>query len=97
MTDSIRSRTARALLLGALLILSAGVSAREARLQGPNGDGGTCPEVAAVDTDTAPAPAASKRAAVREKPKATPMSRGGSGGESTTRPRWHSILPGMFR
>lgn len=95
MTDSTRSRTARALLFGALLALSAGASAREARLQGPNGDGGTCPEAAAEVEADAPAPTAHKRAANRDKAKATPMVR--SGGEGATRPRWHSILPGMFR
>ena len=95
MTDSIRSRTARALLFGALLALSAGAGAREARLHGPNGDGGSCPEVAAEAETDAPAPVAPKRSANREKAKATPMVR--SGGEGATRPRWHSILPGMFR
>lgn len=95
MTDSFRSRIACALLSGALVLLPAAAGAREVRLQGPNGNGGACPEAAVDESDPAPAPQATKRAASAEKAKAAPMMR--SGGDAPARPRWHSILPGMFR
>ena len=93
MTDLFRTRTARALLLGALLTVSIGASARDVRMHGPNGEGGTCPD-ATIETE-APAPVASKRQPIREKAKSMPMVR--SSGDSAARPRWHSVLPGMFR
>ena len=97
MTESSRLRILQALLGGALLAAAACAGAREVRMQGPNGDSGTCPDaVAQDDQDPAPAPHATRRQSAPEKPKATPMVR--SGGDATTaRPRWHSILPGMFR
>lgn len=96
MTDLLRSRTARALTIASVLVVSAAAHARDVRMHGPNGESGSCPEAAAMEDAEAPAPlAAPKRAVVRDKAKATPMVR--SGGENTARPRWHSILPGMFR
>lgn len=81
-----------------LICACAGVSAREVRLQSPNGETGTCPELqaqaATPKAAPAPAPARSKPAA---KPAATSQ---GGGGEASVRgqgPRWHSFLPGMFR
>lgn len=94
MTSILRSRIACALLSGAFVLLPAAAHAREVRLQGPNGDGGTCPEASLEESDTVPLPQAAKRGPLREKPKATPMVRGG---DATSRPRWHSILPGMIR
>lgn len=96
MTMSLRSRFACVLLSSALVLLPAAAFAREASLQGPNGNGGSCPEAGVDEQDpAAPAPQAGKRGPVRDKAKATPMVR--SGGDAPARPRWHSILPGMFR
>ncbi len=92
-------RSTGVLVIAFLLALPAAASPpREVRMHGPNGDGGTCPEaVADDDADAAPAPQAHRRASsAGEKAKATPMMRSGDGGGSA-RPRWHSILPGMFR
>jgi hypothetical protein len=85
------------LVIAFLLALPAAAAPpREVRLQGPNGDSGTCPDAAIADDDHAPAPQAHKRASASERAKATPTLRSGDGG-NTARPRWHSILPGMFR
>lgn len=90
-------RSTGVLLVATLLALSAGAAAaREVRMQGPNGEGGACPEAAAEEDGSGPAPRANRRAGAREKAKAAPMLRSGEGG-SAARPRWHSILPGMFR
>ena len=94
MTSTLRSRIACALLSGALVLLPAVAAAREVRLQGPNGDGGACPEASIEEPDALPLPQGSKRGPVREKQKAAPMVRGG---DATSRPLWHSILPGMIR
>lgn len=90
-------RSTGVLVVSLLLAVSAGAAAREVRMQGPNGNGGTCPE-ATIDEDVH-APTVHRRATTREKAKATPMLRSASGGDggNTARPRWHSILPGMFR
>lgn len=97
----LRSRTALLLLTCAALgTFSVGVSAREVRLQGPNGEGGTCPTAAATEAEVADPAVAGKRASTRAKAKAAPMSRssgGGDGSDTANRPRWHSFLPGMFR
>ena len=82
-----------------LLLLSATslATAREVRMHGPTGDGGTCPEAAAAATS---APPAAKHApvAVRAGKARTPTTfRGGGDDTNTSRPRWHSFLPGMFR
>lgn len=82
-----------------LICLCAGVSAGEVRMQSPNGETGTCPEVEAAAT--APAPkAAARTPATARKPASKPATTQGGGGEATVRgqgPRWHSFLPGMFR
>lgn len=86
-----------------LLCVCATVSAREVRLQSPNGETGTCPEVEAqVATAQAPKTHPPHTAAARGKAAAKPAqtSQGGGGDASTVRnqgPRWHSFLPGMFR
>ena len=94
MTAFRRSRnTALLVAVSTLFALSAAAAPRDVRMQSPNGDGGTCPD--AVAEAESPAPQAPKRAATREKAKATPMMR--SGGDASAKPRWHSFLPGMFR
>jgi hypothetical protein len=93
-----------------LLLLCAGttVSAREFRMQGPNGGGGQCPEIVDDSAEIANAvaeatqkPAAKPRttSTTQRKPvKTTPTARGDSdGGSRLPAPRWHSFLPGMFR
>jgi len=87
-----------------LLLLSAGALAevRDARMHGPDGDGGSeCTEADASDPGDTASPAAKPAAsaakptgAARIKPVVTV--RGGDTG-STHAPRWHSFLPGMFR
>ena len=79
-----------------LLCASSLANARDVRLHGPNGDGGSCPEATAVATA---APAASKHAPVvnRGKARAPTAFRGGGDDTVTRTPRWHSFLPGMFR
>lgn len=93
------------LFLALLLICAcAAVSAREVRLQTPNGETGTCPEVEAAPAATATAKAAPAAAPARgakpaNKPANAATTQGG-GGDATVRsqgPRWHSFLPGMFR
>lgn len=77
-----------------LLSIATGASAREASKLGPNGEGGACP--GAIETDEQDLPATKRaQAAPRAKAKAAPALR--SGADTTTRPRWHSFLPGMFR
>ena len=83
-----------------LLLLSASplVAAREARMHGPNGDGGNCPDTI---TATSAAPLPLLRAAIpvpahRGKVKAPTTFRSGDD-DSFHAPRWHSFLPGMFR
>lgn len=90
-------RSTGALAIAILLVaLPAAASPREVRMHGPNGDGGACPDASVQDHDSAAAPQVRKRATPGQKAKATPMVRSGDGG-SSARPRWHSILPGMFR
>lgn len=72
-------------------------SAREVSKQGPNGNGGSCPGVAAtVDVGVEPIATAKRDPAPKSnQSKAAPMMR--SGDSDNERPRWHSFLPGMFR
>ena len=95
-------RTSPILLSIALLCASGQVLASESRQIGPDGDG-TCPETAAngndvtdeVDPDAAAAPA---RRTQKAKPAPTSRASGGNGGgQRSNAPRWHSVLPGMFR
>lgn len=86
------------LLLPVLLFAVAmPASAREVSKQGPNGNGGSCPGVAATVEVDAEVVTTTKRdgAPVPARSKAAPMMR--SGDSDNERPRWHSFLPGMFR
>lgn len=89
------------LCLALLLICAcAAVSAREVRLQTPNGETGTCPEVEASTVPAAAPKSAPAPAPARAKPAAKPATTQGGGGDASVRsqgPRWHSFLPGMFR
>ncbi len=93
-----RRRNALVILAATALLVSTAASAREVRLQGPNGESGLCPTAAAeAETDL---PQSQKRAAGNRggRPKAAPMVRNaGDGSDAVARPRWHSFLPGMFR
>ena len=90
------TRLASSLLL---LCLCTGAYARDIRMHGPNGDGGSCTDESSAPlaalVPAKPIPAAIPRAG---KPKAPTALR--SGGDDSTgmhAPRWHSFLPGMFR
>jgi hypothetical protein len=82
-----------------LICACAGVSAREVRLQSPNGETGTCPQAeAAPATDVKHIRAAGPARKPAGKP--TRAQGGGGGDDASIRnqgPRWHSFLPGMFR
>ncbi|UHQ20141.1 hypothetical protein LVB87_02990 [Lysobacter sp. KIS68-7] len=96
-----------------LLLASTSVSARDYRMAGPNGGGGSgtgsCSEATADDTsdvtnamaDATKKPAAKPQvtATTTRKPvKVTPAARAEADSASRlTAPRWHSFLPGMFR
>ena len=90
------------LLSVALLCASGQLMATESRHMGPDGSG-SCPETVAAgnevaedaDPDAAAAPA--RRTQKTAKPATNARSNGGSGGNRSTAPRWHSFLPGMFR
>jgi hypothetical protein len=71
------------------------VLAREVRLQGANGDGGTCPE-AAAEVVVQPR-SKGKRATIATPDKAKPTTYRGDDGSGVRAPRWHSFVPGMFR
>jgi hypothetical protein len=93
-------RPSQILLSVALLCAAGQVLATESRQLGPDGSG-SCPESTTgtldeADSDAAAAPA--RRAPHKVKP-TTPAARGagGSNGQRSTTPRWHSFLPGMFR
>ena len=93
------TRLASSLLL---LCLCTGAYARDLRMHGPNGDGGSCPdESSAPLANLAPSPKAMPAAPVHRagKPKAPTALRSGGGGDDIGMhaPRWHSFLPGMFR
>ena len=93
----------RSVLFLLLLCASASVAARDVRMQGANGDGGHCPEIAAAVAEAeAPASKPVRSTTSTTKPskpaKSTPAARGDSdGGTRIQPPRWHSFLPGMFR
>lgn len=93
------SRRSRHLVAFLLFAVATTASAREVSKQGPNGNGGSCPGVAVTaDVEAVAAATASKRQsspARAKAPPAAPMLRSGS--DDTSRPRWHSFLPGMFR
>ena len=91
------TRLASSLLL---LCLCTGAYARDIRMHGPNGDGGSCTDESSAPlaalVPAKPIPAAIPRAG---KPKAPTALRSGGGGDDIGMhaPRWHSFLPGMFR
>ncbi|MCL1634703.1 hypothetical protein M2650_08685 [Luteimonas sp. SX5] len=92
------------LCLALLLICAcAAVSARDVRMQTPNGETGTCPEPetsVAAAPKTAPASTPARGAKPASKPASAANTTQGGGGEAAVRsqgPRWHSFLPGMFR
>lgn len=84
-----------------LLCASATASAREARLLGADGNGGSCPEIAAAVAEAeADMPSTRPRAAAANASRgktAKPSGARGSDGQRVQTPRWHSFLPGMFR
>lgn len=69
--------------------------ARDVKMHGANGDGGSdaCPDA------VPPSPVAKRivPATSHNKVKAPANLRGGSDDGSSHAPRWHSFLPGMFR
>ncbi|CAN5590113.1 hypothetical protein BH23PSE2_BH23PSE2_10600 [soil metagenome] len=72
-------------------------AAREVRLSGANGDGGSCPDQVTTAVEDAQALRAGKpapSATAREKPSSP---RGAESDNAVRPPRWHSFLPGMFR
>jgi hypothetical protein len=74
------------------------LEAREPRLAGANGDGGSCPDLAAATTaDTTADKPRAGATPVRAKPAKPATSRGSADGGRVSAPRWHSFLPGMFR
>ena len=89
------SRIALSLLLVCACV---SIDAREIRLSGANGDGGSCPDLTAtVASDAAADKSRATTQPVRAKPaKATTTRATGDAGRVST-PRWHSFLPGMFR
>ena len=95
----------RSILFLLLLCASASVAAHEARMDGPTGDAGHCPDTSSIIVEAdAPPPSKPVRAThTVGKPikpvKPAPAVRSGDS-DSGTRiqpPRWHSFLPGMFR
>ena len=80
-----------------LLSLSAFADARDVRMHGANGDGGS--DACTVPAAPAPAPAkpTSTTAGSHTKAKTPPLFRGGDDDSGPHAPRWHSFLPGMFR
>ena len=89
------TRTAWCLLL---LLACFAASARDVRMHGPNGDGGTCPDAVAAPS-IIPITPATRHAPVMNHGKAkAPSPFRGSDDDGVPRmPRWHSFLPGMFR
>jgi hypothetical protein len=85
-------------LLVCLLLMSAclPVLAREVRLHGANGDGGSCPDAVAAEAVVQPQ-TKGKRAVVGMPGKAKPATFRGDDGNTVRAPRWHSFVPGMFR
>ena len=89
----------RSVLCLLLLFVSATASAREARLEGANGDGGGCPEIAAAVAEAeGSSPVKQRATAPTTRAKATkPAGARASESQRVQAPRWHSFLPGMFR
>ena len=89
------SRIALSLLLVCACV---SIDAREIRLSGANGEGGSCPDLTATATTdaTAEKPRATAQP-VRAKPAKPAATRATGDGGRVSTPRWHSFLPGMFR
>lgn len=89
----------RLLPLLLLLLASLPVAARDVKMSGANGDGGTCPDQLTASIDEAAVARATRRATGTILPRAEkPAASRGADSETAVRPpRWHSFLPGMFR
>lgn len=74
------------------------VAARDFKMSGANGGGGSCPETTAAGiTDEAPALRAARRAPAATDRDGPGLTRGADAESVVRPPRWHSFLPGMFR
>jgi hypothetical protein len=74
------------------------LDAREARLSGADGGGGSCPDLATTTTaDTQADKPRANATPVRSKPGKPAATRSATDGGRVSAPRWHSFLPGMFR
>jgi hypothetical protein len=84
-----------------LVCVSATAAPRDIRMQGANGDGGRCPEVAAAAAEANATSGKAHPAATAPAPRTKVAKPASARGESDTprisAPRWHSFLPGMFR
>jgi hypothetical protein len=81
-----------------LFCASLPVAARDFKMSGPNGDGGSCPEaISAGIVDDTLAPRAAKRSPVGAGGDRAAATRGAEAESVVRPPRWHSFLPGMFR
>ena len=84
-----------------LVCLSVPAAARDIPLQGANGDGGRCPEVAEAASDASGVSSKAHASSPAQSPRAKaakPVSARGEGNSPrVSAPRWHSFLPGMFR
>jgi hypothetical protein len=95
----------RSILFLLLLCASASVAAHGARMDGPSGENGHCPDTSntVVENDTPPPAKPVHVTHTVPKPvkpaKTAPAVRSGDSDGSTRiqPPRWHSFLPGMFR
>jgi hypothetical protein len=88
------SRIALSLLLVCACV---SIDAREIRLSGANGDGGSCPDLTATVASDAADKSRATTQPVRAKPAKPATTRATGDGGRVSTPRWHSFLPGMFR
>jgi hypothetical protein len=74
------------------------VAARDFKMSGANGDGGSCPDaISAGVVDDTLVPRAAKRAPAGAPADRASAPRGPEADLIVRPPRWHSFLPGMFR
>jgi hypothetical protein len=78
-----------------ILLACADVAAREVRMSGPDGNGGTDVTPAPKVETRKPTPATQRDAAGSHDVRVRPSVHGDVG--TGPRARWHSFLPGMFR